>query len=448
MTRRDPIDTLFLATLAVLTWEKIRWETSAFTLTATNLLAAAFVTAFVVDRIRRRDLGAPPASVTLAGFMLAFAAIYLAGYFDLQNTQALSFWLKGLGSWGVHFAFLLCGVAHVTRRGRPLYLRGWRWFTAGVAINCVYGILQLGLQVAIGFNLDKLVVGHLTSGQGGVGGINVYGVVSGQQSIYRVNALTGDPNHLGVMLCVPLLVLLPYYLLDRRGRRPLGLLLLFMLAVQVLTLSRSGALGDVVGLLMLLPVIRGFLPSARSLAIGAGSLIAVFAVAYESSYFLRRVVQTRISTGGSGTQTHFQFYQLVGPALDPHPLLGMGFNTFAVFYQFITGRSDFGPHSIWIAVLVETGIVGLSLYLAYFAYLVASAAAVRRSPDIDVARLGYGMTAALIGTAAANFFYLTMSFDYFFALALLAVGGAVMFAPARTAQSPLVAAAATGVRCT
>jgi O-Antigen ligase len=221
-----------------------------------------------------------------------------------------------------------------------------------------------------------------------------------------------------------------------------------MLGVQVLTLSRSGALGDVVGLLMLLPVIRGFLPSARSLAIGFGSVAAVFAIAYESSYFLRRVVQTRISTGGSGTQTHFQFYQLVGPALDPHPLFGMGFNTFAVFYQFITGRSDFGPHSIWIAVLVETGIVGLGLYLGYFAYLVVSAAAVRRSPDLDVARLGYGMTAALIGTAAANFFYLTMSFDYFFALALLAVGGAVMFAPARTAQSPLVAAAATGVRRT
>ena len=85
------------------------------------------------------------------------------------------------------------------------------------------------------------------------------------------------------------------------------------------------------------------------------------------------MIETRISTGGSGTQTHLQFYQLVPPALDPNPLFGMGFNTFAVFYEFITGRSDFGPHSIWIATLVETGIIGLAVYIAYFFYLVACA---------------------------------------------------------------------------
>jgi len=40
------------------------------------------------------------------------------------------------------------------------------------------------------------------------GGINVYGAVGGA-SVYRTNALTLDPNHLGIMLIVPLLVLLP-----------------------------------------------------------------------------------------------------------------------------------------------------------------------------------------------------------------------------------------------
>ena len=76
----------------------------------------------------------------------------------------------------------------------------------------------------------------------------MYGTVAGSQNVYRINALTGDPNHLGVMLCVPLMLLLPYYLGDRRGRRRTGLLLLFMFVVQVLTLSRSAALGDVAGL--------------------------------------------------------------------------------------------------------------------------------------------------------------------------------------------------------
>ena len=136
------LDWLLLLTLSVLTFEKIRWETSDLTLTWTNLLAAAFVVAFVADRIRRRDLLLHPAAITLAGFMLAFAAVYLAGYFDLQDKQALAYWLKGLGAWGIHFLYLILGVAHMARRGRPLYVRAVYAFTAGLVVNCVYGVTR------------------------------------------------------------------------------------------------------------------------------------------------------------------------------------------------------------------------------------------------------------------------------------------------------------------
>ncbi len=214
------LDWLLLLTLSVLTFEKIRWETSLVTLTWTNLLATAFVVAFVVDRLRRRDLLFHPAAITLAGFMLAFGAVYLAGYFDLTDRAALSYWLKGIGTWGIHFTYLILGVAHLVRRGRPLFVRAIVAFTAGLVVNCVYGVIQLTLAIAAGINLDRLVVGPLTAGQGGVGGINVFGTVSGSQNVYRINALTGDPNHLGVMLCVPLMVLLPYYLGDRHGPPP------------------------------------------------------------------------------------------------------------------------------------------------------------------------------------------------------------------------------------
>ena len=51
----------------------------------------------------------------------------------------------------------------------------------------------------------------------------------------------------------------------------------------------------------------------------------------------------------------------------------MGFNTFAVFYEFLTGQSDFGPHSFWVATLVETGIDRADRVPRYFAWLVACA---------------------------------------------------------------------------
>jgi O-antigen ligase len=154
------------------------------------------------------------------------------------------------------------------------------------------------------------------------------------------------------------------------------------------------------------------------------------------------VISSRTNVNGSGVKTHFEFYSLVGPALDPHPLFGMGYNTFAVFYQFLTGKSDFGPHSFWVATLVETGVVGLTLYLAFFAWVTACALAMRHAPDPDRRLLANGLVAALAGTVAANFFYLTMSFDYFYVVLLLVVAGYALFAPARVSLSRTVAAPA------
>ena len=42
--------------------------------------------------------------------------------------------------------------------------------------------------------------------------------------------------------------------------------------------------------------------------------------------------------------------------------------------------------------------------------------------------LAWGLTAALVGTIAANAFYLTMQFYYFFAFALLVLAAPIVFA--------------------
>jgi len=424
------LDRLLLFTLFVQTLEKIQWQAGGLQLLITNITCSLFVAAWVITRIRRRDDSLPRVCATLAGFMLAFFAVYLAGYFDLETKQDLAYWAKGIATWLVHFGFLVVAAAHVLRRGAGLFDRALRWFVYGIVANAVYGVVQLLLVVGAGINLDRLVVAPLTAGQGKANGINVYGQIGGAQNIYRINALTGDPNHLGVMLCVPLLVLLPIYLNDRRANRRLGLLLGFLFIVQTLTLSRSAALGDIVGLCVLAPTILPRLPRVRTLAIAVAVPLALFAVLYSSSSFVRTVIASRTNVQGHGVQTHFEFYSLVKPALMPHPLFGRGYNTFAVFYQFLTGKSDFGPHSFWVATLVETGVVGLALYLVFLGWIIANAVVMRRAEDPQRQLLGAGLTAALIGTVAANFFYLTMGFDYFYVVLLLVVTGAVLFAPA------------------
>jgi O-antigen ligase len=204
----------------------------------------------------------------------------------------------------------------------------------------------------------------------------------------------------------------------------------FLFLVQALTLSRSAALGDIVGLLVLAPAVLSRLPRPRTLALIIGVPVGAFLLLYSTSHFVRTVVSSRTNVNGSSVQTHFQFYSLVQPALDPHPLFGMGYNTFAVFYQFLTGRTDYGPHSFWVATLVETGVVGLALYLVFFGWILACVSLTRQTPDPDRRLLANGLLAALLGTAAANFFYLTMNFDYFYVVLLLVVASTPLFAPA------------------
>ena len=102
-------------------------------------------------------------------------------------------------------------------------------------------MLQL-LDARRGGNLDASVLSPIT---GGASQINVYGAINGA-SVYRPNAMTGDPNHLGIMLIVPLLVLTPLYLRleqDNRWRKWLMVVIGFLFFVEAATLSRSGMLG-------------------------------------------------------------------------------------------------------------------------------------------------------------------------------------------------------------
>ena len=428
------LDTLMLLSVATVTWLTVRID-SVVSLTYSDILIAAFLAAFALDRLALRDARLHPAALSAAGFMLVFLAVYLCGYFDLSVHQATTYWVKGVIDWMLHACFLVAVIAHLARRGRPLYERTISWFVWGIVICAVYGLVQLIVQVGAGINLDNIVVKGITLGLSNPNGINVYGQVGGTANIYRINALTGDPNHMGVMLCVPLLMLFPYWLAAPRERLRVGLVLAFLFAIQVLTLSRSAALGDIVGLLVLFPLIRPYLPRLRKIVVTVVLAVCAVLAGYLGSGFIHTVINARVNLSGNGTQVHFQFYSLVPPALNPHPLFGMGFNTFAVFYQSITGQANFSPHSFWIATLVETGMVGLTVYLAYFGWLLANAFAFRSSSDPDAARIGDGLLAAMLGTAAANFFYLTMQFSYFFVVAALAVSGAMLFAPARVRRT-------------
>ena len=116
------------------------------------------------------------------------------------------------------------------------------------------------------------------------------------------------------------------------------------------------------------------------------------------------MLSSRLSTEGRGADTHFIVYSFIPDVLAQNPLFGLGLNTFSVYYEFQTGKTNFGPHSFYVASFVEYGLVGTLLFAAFLVYLFRRAALTRRigralaaAGDPLAARirpLGWGLTAA------------------------------------------------------
>jgi O-antigen ligase len=440
-TRGRLVDVLLFANVFTITFAKVRWSAGGADINISDIAALAFLAGFGLYRLQIGERHVPRTVATLLAFFALFTVVYLAAFFTIETVAERDLFAKGVVKFAVHFLFLVCAVAHLAERSQAFYWRTVAWFAAGMVANGAYGLLQLGVAETSGRNLDESVLGAIGAYQRG--GINVYGAVGGE-NVYRTNALTLDPNHLGIMLIVPLLVLLPVYLRLERGHRlrtPLALGLAFLALVELSTLSRSGLLGLAVGLLVLAVPYRRKLLSARfvvPLLVLAGVVAVVVA---QRSGFFETVLRSRTSLGGGSTRVHLEIYELLPPVIGDHPLFGLGLNTFSQYYEFVTGLTNWGPHSYYVALLTETGILGTALFLAYLIYLFRRVGVLRRlgraladAGEATAARvrpLGWGLTAALVGTLVANVFYLTMQMYYFFVLAMLAFAAPVVFGERR-----------------
>ena len=429
------IDVLFLTTILFVTFAKIHWEL-AVDLSVADVLTAGFLVVVLWDRVERGDSRFTRTSAVAFTFFVAFLLLYLAGFFDLDTDQALTQWSKGMVKFVLHFGFLVAGVTLLGRRSHRFYWYALAALCGGIGLNAVYATAQLLVAEVAQVNLNTFFIQPLT---GQATELPVWGAVNGQ-NIYRPNGLSGDTNHLGIELVIPLLVLTPIYLrleARHRLRTPLAVFLAFCLVVELTTLSRSGLLGLAVGALILAIPYRHFLRTpAFYVPFGAVVVLIATVVAVRFSFF-ERVFTARTQTSRAAASPHFLVYEFIPDVLSMHPLLGLGLNNFAVYYEFVTGRSDFGPHSFYVATIVETGLVGTTLLVAFLIWIFQRLAVARRlgralqaARDPLAARvrpLAWGMTAALVATMAANIFYLTMTFYYFYVLATLAVAIPVVF---------------------
>jgi O-antigen ligase len=163
--------------------------------------------------------------------------------------------------------------------------------------------------------------------------------------------------------------------------------------------------------------------------------VLLLTVASQHAHFYRRVLSARLNPYDHPRSApgHLGLYGFVGRTLHSHPFFGVGLNDFAAFYQPI--RRDYGPLSFYVQSLVETGIVGTLIIGAFLGYVFLSLRksyllGERHQPADRRGALTVGLTAALVGTMAANAFYLTMTFAYFYVFLILALASPIVFARA------------------
>ena len=204
----------FFAALFAATFEKVRWNVAG-NVTLADVLSLAFIGTFGLRLVIRRDRHVARAVAVACFFLALFLVTYLAGYFNLESGQAIDQYWKGMIKWVIHFLFVISALVYFSRSSERFYLKALGWFTAGLVVNAAYGVVQL-LTARSGVNLDNVLIKPIT---GGSSSINVYGIFEQTQAIFRPNALTGDPNHLGIMLIMPIVILTPLYLSLERGHR-------------------------------------------------------------------------------------------------------------------------------------------------------------------------------------------------------------------------------------
>src|SRR5215210_7282146 len=160
VTLKRASELLFLATLFCVTFEKVHWEVGV-SLSLADVLTAAFLAVFAVDRLMSRDGRLSRSAAVVILFLAAFLLVYLIGFYNLDTHQALTQFTKGMVKFLLHFLFLAAAVALLARRSLAFYWQSLAAFVGGVVANAAYGVVQL-LAARAGTNLDQLVLSPLT----------------------------------------------------------------------------------------------------------------------------------------------------------------------------------------------------------------------------------------------------------------------------------------------
>jgi O-antigen ligase len=342
----------------------------------------ALATAGPVDRWRRGLLAGEPWLAASLLLFLAWAAMSLVWATQASNGTSV------LLRFALNFTLFPIVLVAVQRRDDVIWL--YAIFITGAVTAAAYGQLHAGSSAAD------------TGGRLQGGGLN--------------------PNQLGEVLVVAV-VLAATLAANRRWSAPARVTAFAAASLSAVALFLTLSRGALVGLgaaLLVAPFAVGRGRRAGALALATLAVLGTigwFAVIASPSSVQR--ITHPDKAGGSGRET---LWKVGWRMFEAHPVNGVGVGNYQVVSihyllrpgitthdQFIVDTpAQFPPHNIYLNVLSELGIVGLTLFLAILGLTLAAALraarAFSRRGDPIGELLARGLFIALTGYLAALFF--------------------------------------------
>ena len=337
-TAERATDVLFLAALLSVSFKGLRWEIAGLSPQLADFLITAFLLAFLVERATSSARRPPRAVTVVLACAGGLALVYLAGATGIETRSGVAQFGKGLAYFVLHFAFLAAGVGHLISRSPRYYRVSLACFLVGLGLNAGYAALQL-LTAKLGVSIDAAVLSPIT---GRPARSLSYGLANGPD-VLRARGLTLDPNHLGAMLLLPVLMLTAFSVrgVDLRWPRTRAALLGALGLVLVATLSRSALLGLAAGAVLLVVRYGRRLLTRPVVVPTAGVALILLSIVALNRGFYSRVLGARLDIRGEDRIQHLHVYEVLGPALTEHPLFGVGLNNYALTYApHVDGRVE------------------------------------------------------------------------------------------------------------
>ena len=187
-------------------------------------------------------------------------------------------------------------------------------------------------------------------------------------ALRRFAALDTDPNTLAMTLAlaIPMAWYLSATSRNATLRWACRLYILVGLVAVALTASRGGMLATMVALLIVPLTMTRLSPGRLAMAITVLAVSGAAAVAYVPTQIIERLATTGTEVEDMSLGGRFGIWKSGVRALTARPLTGYGTGMWRSAVSPWLGPNPQVAHNSFLSVAVETGLVGLFLYLAMF----------------------------------------------------------------------------------